>query len=129
MFCFLSLGETKLEANNVLPLKVTQLLHSHFLVGCKPVVSLVMKEHEGTAELVRDPGIRALEWKAAFSEVLDELYKRPCGTCDCTGKSHFNKESTRTSFFISTHSEAIQRDNKMLYLQLDKLYPDLTCSS
>lgn len=60
MFCFLSLCETKLEANNVLPLKVTQLLRSHLLVGCKPVVSLVMKEHEGTAELVRDPGIRAL---------------------------------------------------------------------
>jgi len=76
-----------------------------------------VKEYEGTAEHVCDPGDRALVKKAAFSEVLDELYKRPCGTCDCTGKSHFNKESTRTSFFISTQSEAIQGDNKMLYLQ------------
>lgn len=59
MFCFLSFGETKLEANNFLPLKAAQLPHFHFLVGCKPVVSLVMKEYEGTAELVRDPGDRA----------------------------------------------------------------------
>lgn len=42
MFCFVSFGETKLKANNVLPLKAARLLHSHFLVGSKPVVSQSM---------------------------------------------------------------------------------------
>jgi len=98
------------------------------LVGYKPVVSLVMKEYEGTVELVYDQGSWALVWKGAFVQVLDELYKRPCKICACTGKSHFYKESTRASFFLSSHSEAIQGDNKILYLQLDKLHADLTCS-
>lgn len=45
-----------LEANNVLLLKVAQLILSHFLVGCKPVVSLLVKGCEGTAELVCEHG-------------------------------------------------------------------------